>query len=185
MRPPDERRRRFDELYAAYNDPVLAYVVRRTTNGDDAADVFAETFLIAWRRLEDVPPGDQVRPWLFGVARRVLANHHRGERRRTALTARLSTELSGIYHDRDDTTDMSAVAEAFEKLPERYREVLSLSDWEGLNAGEIAGVLGCSINAVRIRLYRARRHLARALESRSAPVERRATRARAEKGDPA
>ncbi|WP_344879955.1 RNA polymerase sigma factor [Nonomuraea antimicrobica] len=47
-RPPDDRRRRFEELYRANHDPVLGYVVRRTANGHDAADVFAETFLTVW-----------------------------------------------------------------------------------------------------------------------------------------
>lgn len=183
MRPPDERRRHFEELYTANNDSVLAYVVRRTKNGHDAADVFAEVFLTVWRRLEDVPPGDRARPWLFGIARRVLANHHRGERRRTALAARLSTELSTVHRDRDDTTETGPVAEAFGKLPERYREVLSLADWEGLNTSEIAVVLGCSLNAARIRLHRARRQLGRALENQS--VQQHATRARVEEGGPA
>jgi RNA polymerase sigma-70 factor (ECF subfamily) len=84
LRPPDERRRRFEEIYAACHDPVLGYVLRRTGNGHDAADVLAETFLTAWRRLDDVPGGESTRPWLYGVARRVLANHHRGAGWRSA-----------------------------------------------------------------------------------------------------
>lgn len=182
MRPPDNRRRRFEELYRANHDPVLGYVVRRTANGHDAADVFAETFLTVWRRLDDVPVGEKARPWLFGVARRVLANHHRGERRHTALTARLASELSAIQHPWEQPVDMDALAEAFADLSDGYREVLSLADWEGLSAAEIAVVLGCSINAVRIRLHRARRRLARAL---SVDPPRRTTRAQVKEGDPA
>jgi DNA-directed RNA polymerase specialized sigma24 family protein len=79
---PDERRHRFEELYAANCGPILGYVLRRTDNPHDAADVIAETFLTAWRRLDAVPPGDEARLWLYGVARRVLANYRRGERRR-------------------------------------------------------------------------------------------------------
>src|SRR5262245_59843684 len=95
LQPDDERRRRFEQVYTNCRDPVLGYVVRRTGDVHDAADVLAETFLIAWRRLDDVPAGDRARPWLMGVARRVLANHRRGERRRTALGDRLRTELAG------------------------------------------------------------------------------------------
>jgi RNA polymerase sigma factor (sigma-70 family) len=175
-------------LYAANGDSVLAYVMRRTANGEDAADVFAEVFLTVWRRLDDVPPGGQARPWMFGVARRALANHHRGERRRTALVIRLGSELSGAQQAaRYGSTGDSALAEALGSLPERYREVLLLADWEGLNAEEIAVVLGCSANAVRIRLHRARRRLARALESRPAAGRgaggRRVSSPLAEKGD--
>ncbi len=89
--PPDtdQRRHRFEAVYAAYHGPVLGYVLRRTGNPDDAADVIADTFLTAWRRLEDMPPEPAARLWLYGVARRVLANHHRGQRRRSALAGRL------------------------------------------------------------------------------------------------
>ena len=77
---PDERQRRFEEVYLAHRGSILGYVLRRTDNPDDAADVIAETFLTAWRRLEDVPRDAEARLWLYGVARRVLANHHRGVR---------------------------------------------------------------------------------------------------------
>ena len=75
----DQRRHRFEAVYAAYHGPVLGYVLRRTGNPDDAADVLADTFLTAWRRLEDLPPEPAARLWLYGVARRVLANHRRGD----------------------------------------------------------------------------------------------------------
>jgi DNA-directed RNA polymerase specialized sigma24 family protein len=92
----DERQRRFEEVYLAYRGSILGYVLRRTDNPDDAADVIAETFLTAWRRLEDVPCDVGARLWLYGVARRVLANHHRGVRRRSALTERLRADRGGF-----------------------------------------------------------------------------------------
>ena len=168
MGPPDERRRRFEEIYAACHDPVLGYVRRRTGNGHDAADVLAETFLTAWRRLDDVPAGDDARPWLYGVARRVLANHHRGERRRNALGDRLRAELSELTvpgHDHD----LDAIAAAFGALPDRERELLSLVAWEGLDPGQVAVALGCSRNAVRVRLHRARRRFAAELRRHDTP----------------
>jgi RNA polymerase sigma factor (sigma-70 family) len=162
---PDEQRRRFEDVYSANCGPVLAYVLRRVRSCDDAPDVLAETFLIAWRRLDDVPPGDAVKPWLYGVARRVLANQRRGERRRSALTERLRTDLA--------TSDLAAqpgwpqpagelaeVARAFRRLPEPDQELLALVGWEGLSAHQIAITLGCSSNAARIRVHRARRKLA-------------------------
>jgi RNA polymerase sigma-70 factor (ECF subfamily) len=170
LRPPDERRRRFEEIYAACHDPVLGYVIRRTGNGHDAADVLAETFLTAWRRLDDVPGGESTRPWLYGVARRVLANHHRGERRRLALGDRLRADLAEAVLVTDHHGDLAAVAEAFRGLPERDRELLSLVAWEGLDTGQIATALGCSRNAVRVRLHRARRRFADALTHSDAPA---------------
>jgi RNA polymerase sigma factor (sigma-70 family) len=163
---PDERRRRFEEVYAANCGPILVYVLRRTDNPDDAADVIAETFLTAWRRLDAVPPGDQARLWLYGVARRVLANHHRGERRRIAANDRLRAQLAARYQPPECTGELAEIAAAFRSLPEPDRELLALVGWEGLDHGQVAAVLGCSRNAVRIRLHRARRRFAEAFASR-------------------
>ena len=152
----DERQRRFEAAYAAHHTPVLGYVLRRTSNADDAADVIAETFLTAWRRLEDMPPEPQSRLWLYGVARRVLANHYRGERRRSALAGRLRADLA-VYRPPEYTGELALIAQAFRRLPAADRELLALTAWEGLDHGQIAVVLGCSRNAVRIRLHRARK----------------------------
>ena len=157
-----DRRRRFDELYAAHNRQVLGYLLRRTESTDDAADVFAETFLTAWRRLDDLPTGQQAGLWLYGTARRTLANFRRGERRRAALAGRLRAGLSG-YQPPEQEGELADITAAFRGLAEPDRELLSLVAWEGLDPGQIAAVLGCSPNAARIRLHRARRRLAGAL----------------------
>jgi RNA polymerase sigma factor (sigma-70 family) len=163
MAATGERHRRFETVYAANQAQILGYVLRRTQNPDDAADVFAETFLTAWRRFEEVPDGEAARLWLYGVARRILANHHRGERRRSALSDRLRADLAATWHHPEYAHDRAPVALAFRRLPEAQRELLALSAWEGLDYGQIALVLGCSRNAVRIRLHRARKQFAREL----------------------
>jgi RNA polymerase sigma factor (sigma-70 family) len=165
--PSEVRRHQFELLFAAHHDLLLAYLLRRTTNTDDAADVLAETFLTAWRRLDQVPAGDGARPWLYGVARRVLSNHRRSESRRTALTVKLRGELAATAPDHTSLTAETAsspAGRAFQQLPERDREVLALTAWEGLTPTEIAVVLGCSRNAARIRLHRARRRFTRLLD---------------------
>jgi DNA-directed RNA polymerase specialized sigma24 family protein len=87
---PADRLRR---LFADTEHELLAYVLRRVDRGEDAADVVAETFLVAWRRMDRVPEGDEARLWLYGVARRQLANQRRGELRRSRLAERLRAEL--------------------------------------------------------------------------------------------
>jgi RNA polymerase sigma-70 factor (ECF subfamily) len=161
-----ERERRFEAVYAANHTPILGYVLRRTSNPDDAADVLAETFLTAWRRVEDVPSGPDARLWLYGVARRVLANHHRGERRRSALSERLRADLDITWRYPEYPDDTARIADAFRRLPADKREILALNVWEGLDYGQIATVLGCSRNAVRIRLHRARKDFAAELGDR-------------------
>src|SRR5262249_27147731 len=85
---------RLTRLYADHGRDVLAYALRRSASPEDAADAVAETFLVAWRRLADLPVGDEAPLWLYGVARRVLANQRRGERRRVRLAEQLRAELS-------------------------------------------------------------------------------------------
>ncbi|MFF2452905.1 RNA polymerase sigma factor [Isoptericola sp. NPDC058082] len=158
-REPPDHEGRFTALFEATHRPLLAYAVRRVADPADAADVVAEAFLVAWRRIEDVPAGTDARPWMFGVARRVLANHHRGTRRRTALADRLRAEVvEAVPPPSDD--DVSDVEQALARLGDEDRELLRLVAWEQLARDEIAMVLGVSRAAVRVRLHRARRRLA-------------------------
>lgn len=166
MEGQDRDRERFEEAYDAYSGLILAYALRRIADPQDAADVVAETFLVAWRRIADLPAGDEARPWLYGVARRVLANRHRGERRRRQLHQRLAADLSPLAREATVTlegSEWSVAAFAFAELSDHDREVLTLAGWDGLDRGEIATVLGCSRAAARVRLHRARRRFARAL----------------------
>src|SRR6185369_10842354 len=87
---------RFEALYAATREPILAYLLRRVDWPEDAADLLADVYLVAWRRIDEVPRGDGARMWLYGVARRQLANHRRGDRRRTALASALAGALRSV-----------------------------------------------------------------------------------------
>lgn len=178
MRPADSsRRERFSALYAACYPRLLGYALRRTQTVEDAADVVAETFLVAWRRLDHVPPGDEARLWLYGVARRVLANQRRGERRRERLEVRLLLEpsLGTPTASIEASGELEPVARAFARLRTRDREVLELVAWEGLAPRDLSIVLGCSLVAARVRLHRARRRFAQELSR--AGVKVRASRA--------
>jgi RNA polymerase sigma factor (sigma-70 family) len=165
----DERRARLEALYATHAGRVLRYAQRRTDQAT-AADVLSEVFVVAWRRLDDVPTTDPL-PWLLACARRVVWHQQRSERRRSKLVERLTantpgTPLSVELHDR-------ALAQAFAMLSERDREALLLTAWEGLTANEAARMLGCSPQAYRVRAHRARKRLAAALldaDARSTPL---------------
>ncbi|GAB1821965.1 RNA polymerase sigma factor [Herbidospora sp. RD11066] len=161
MAHPPGARDRFEAVYDAHYPAIHQYAARRTASPDDTADVISETFLTAWRRIADVPEGDAARLWLYGVARRVLANQRRGHSRRAGLAQRLEDAARPAGPDGLDGLDH--VREAFGDLPERDREVLALAFWEGLTGPEIGRVLGCTATAARIRLHRARKRLARAL----------------------
>lgn len=159
---------RFDQLYRTLSGSILAYAARRTTSAHDAAYVMAETFAIAWRKIDDVPEGDNARPWLYGVARGVLANHHRSNRRRHRLSERVTSQLAAAVElsvTQIDTSVDPAVNVALSSLDEPDRELLMLLAWDDLSRDEAAQVLGCNTATLRVRLHRARWRFRAALEA--------------------
>lgn len=166
-RAAERRRARFERLYEANSHLVLAYALRRTDKAADAADVVSNTFLVAWRRIDDMPEGDRARLWLYGTARRVLANHYRSLRRARRLDDKLRADLE-LAVDEVETQltgpSRAALAHAFGRLSGDDQEVLMLVGVEGLDRRQVAEVLRCSRANVRIRLHRARRRFATELE---------------------
>ena len=158
---------RLRELFRETERDVLSYALRRVSRAEDAADVVAETFLVAWRRIDDVPAGEEARLWLFGVARRQLANLNRGHRRRDQLADRLRDDLALNLPSHLDASDVSdsKVVDALSRLSEEDREVLTLFAWEELKAREIAKVLGLRGVTARSRIHRAKKRLREEMEA--------------------
>jgi RNA polymerase sigma-70 factor (ECF subfamily) len=158
MSKADEER--FSTLYAATRPRITAYALRRTASREEAADIVAETFEIAWRKLTEVPPSPDDLLWLYVTARHVLANSGRRVHRRDELTARLAEGLRAIdvVEDPVDEGGLHALS-SLRSLPPEDRELLMLTGWEGLTSAEVGRVLGCSATAARIRLHRARTRL--------------------------
>lgn len=152
---------RFDALFRDHQRAVLAYAIRRTLTLADAEDAAAETFVIAWRRI-DAAPGEDWLPWLYAIARRVLANQRRGSGRRERLAALLRVEDVPTPMRLGDAADGPAFR-ALATLSPADQEVLRLVAWEELGNQQIAAVLGVSANAVAIRLHRARARFEAAL----------------------
>lgn len=162
---------RFDAIYREHAGAVRRYV-RRRCDADSTDDVVADVFVVAWRRLGEVP--DDPLPWLLGVARRVLANRYREDARGSALDRRMRSEQVHAQPLAEaDRPEPGAVWRALSVLSERDREVLLLVAWEGLSSARAARVLGVSANTFAVRLYRARRRFARELEHGSAKPGRR------------
>ncbi|HEY0277219.1 MAG TPA: sigma-70 family RNA polymerase sigma factor [Solirubrobacterales bacterium] len=164
---------RFGALYRDQGRAILSYALCRVDDPDDAPDVVADTFLVAWRRLDDVPVGPRERLWLYAVARRVIANLHRSTRRRTRLAERLAESLRTEIAAHPAPEGASAeILEAIAELGEENRELLLLVSWEGLSPAEAGRVLGISALAARSRLHRARRRLRALLDERGTESHR-------------
>ncbi|MGN0065365.1 MAG: RNA polymerase sigma factor [Nocardioides sp.] len=166
------RQAAFRELYATTYADVHAFV-RRRVHPSHAEDVVADAMVVAWRRFDEVPsaPGE-ARAWLFGVARHVMLNADRGQRRRDALAVRVADALGAT------TTDEAArvverldLVAAWRRLAPSHQEALALTVWDGLTSSQAATLLGISPVAYRLRLTRARRALRAHLDHLPARAE--------------
>lgn len=163
----DPARRRFEAMFDDHFRSLLGYALRRVADPSAAADVVADTFLVAWRRLDDVPAEPECRLWLYGTARRVLANHHRSERRRSELAAKYAATLRTAVPEPDASS--VDLCEALARLDPDDAELLMLTAWEGLTPIELAQMWGMPAATVRTRLHRARRRLREGLDGERSP----------------
>ncbi len=167
---------RFRQLFETGYQPLVAYARRRTLNPAMADDVVAETFATAWRRRADLRPGAAPLPWLYGIAANVLRNQRRSQGRALRLVDRLHHDpLSATVAQIDLEPPDPELHDALDRLSFDDREILRLVTWEEMNHAEVAEALGCSVNAVGIRLHRARKRLRHELGDGSASTPGRST----------
>jgi RNA polymerase sigma-70 factor (ECF subfamily) len=143
---------RLEELFRRHHRHVFAYAARRVPGRAD--DVVAQVFAIAWRRIDDVPADAE--PWLYGVARRVVAGEWRAQSRREALVSRLCEVAPAETADGEDHADLY---ELLARLGEADREALLLLYWEELTPARAAEALGITREAFNQRASRARLRL--------------------------
>jgi RNA polymerase sigma-70 factor (ECF subfamily) len=156
-----DRRALLDTWFRAYADRVLAYLQHRT-DPQTAQDLLQEVFMIAFAKAAELPQPPL--GWLFGTARRVLANRYRGRRRQDELIARLTENAADSEPDPEAGELKQAFAQTLATLSAADREVLTLTGWYDLTPTEAAEALGCSPSAYAVRLHRARKRLASALD---------------------
>jgi RNA polymerase sigma-70 factor (ECF subfamily) len=155
---------RFEDVYSSSFVRVYAYCLRRTRSREDAEDAVADTFVVAWRRLDDLLAAEHRQAWLYGVARRVLANqrkvserHERTEKR--AMSFAPSIALDNPAQDAEHRLRLAAVLDGLAQLAETDQELLLLAAFEQLSHAEMAIVLETHVETIKSRLYRARQRL--------------------------
>lgn len=165
MTDPQER---FAALYDEHYPAIVRYAARRT-DPEQARDIAMDTFLVVWRRLDEVPP--EALPWLYGVARNVLANEQRGARRRSSLLGRLYRDPAPVAAPDHAlaTVETLRIRQAMATLSPTDQETLQLVAWEELDVAAAAQVVGCTPRTFATRLRRARVRLQAALNPDATP----------------
>lgn len=177
---------RFEALYRAHACAVHAYCLRRTTV-EEAKDATSEVFVVAWRRFENVPQGEETLPWLYGVARNVVANRARSLHRRDRLTTKIASQHEGTVPGPEPqivrNEEHQDLVRALSRLSDKDQEILRLVEWEGLSRQQVADMFYVSRAAIDKRISRAYKKMAHTLGVPTADVL--TTPVTVEKGDEA
>jgi RNA polymerase sigma-70 factor (ECF subfamily) len=170
VRRVESDKARFEQVFRDNARAVLSFALSRT-QPEEAKDVVAQTFLVAWRRFAEVP--EDPLPWLIGVARRTLADLRRADRRREALRSRLSSRYRTVSASVDlDVPEQlhlrGSIGAALRALRPDDRDILVLTAWRDFTVEQLAEALGCSKPTASVRLHRARRRFATLLDEADA-----------------
>ena len=158
----------YTRLVNEHSRSIYRYVMRRLSDRSSCEDVVSETFLIAWRRRDQLPSRDRELAWLYAIAFRVISNQRRSRDRRNRLTVRMALERDGNdIETNDDSLEIESIMNVVKYLRSDERVLLEHVYWERLTYREIAGILGASENAVGIRINRAKRKLKLLLDENS------------------
>ncbi|WP_130348375.1 RNA polymerase sigma factor [Herbihabitans rhizosphaerae] len=162
------RQERFTHVYQEHYGDIKRFVGRRLAE-PEVDDAVADVFAVVWRRLDEL--GSTPLPWLYGVARNVLANQYRSARRARDLLehARATSSRDADPDHAADVANRLAAAAAFDQLSEADQEVLRLVAWENLSSTQVGEVLGCARTTASMRVSRARRRLLRAMDQPEQP----------------
>lgn len=157
----DARTARITAAVDANASDLLAYLARRVDQPEDAADLLSETFLVLWRRASSLPEADsELRPWIFGIARKILLRHYRHSTKQRAISDRLRSILLVVPHPGfADPTEHSELHDAISRLDPVDRDIIGLVHWEGFSLVEVSRIVAMKEGTVRSRYHRARTSL--------------------------
>jgi RNA polymerase sigma-70 factor, ECF subfamily len=152
----------FEEAYRDYAQVAARWARQLGGNTIDSEDVVQEVFLVVNRRLSSFRGDARFTSWLFGITRKVVANHRRRERWRFWFSGSREALVNTPSHQRDPFAELerrqtgAVFYQSLDKLPEKYRTVLVLFEIEGLSTQEVANLCHLRLSTVRVQLHRAR-----------------------------
>ena len=157
----------FEQIMRRHEREIMRYLLRASGDREDAADLFQETWLRAYRAYPRLEPDSEVRPWLYAIAVNLCRNRARDGARRTAVIvaddeANPAADRLGKAHRAHNENDGYAAVrlrELMSALPAKQREALQLRYFAGLDFAEIAAALDCSQEGARANVSQAMRKL--------------------------
>jgi RNA polymerase sigma-70 factor, ECF subfamily len=168
MAEPTEAGQSFDEEALPHLDALYRVALRLTADPSQAEDLVQDTMLKAYRSWRQYRPGTNAKGWLLTILRNTFINDYRRRKHEPIAMDLDAAEPHALYRSMQESDPEGTffsqivddkVIEAIDALPPDFREVLALSDIEGMSYGEIAETLKIPVGTVKSRLFRARRQL--------------------------
>lgn len=167
----------FEQTALIHLDFLHNLALKITRNEDDAQDLVQETFMRAYRFFDKYEPGTNCKAWLYRILKNTFINHYRKQHRRPSEvdfeaieeTQETQVKQTGLKHGDPEETLINSllkedVRQAFDQLPQDYREALFLSLVEGFSYREIAQMMDCPIGTVMSRIHRGRKLMQKQLK---------------------
>ena len=165
-----------NELMTRWQQPLVAFIYRYIGRETEALDLAQETFVRAYETRHRYTVRGKFSTWLFAIAANLCRNYLRWRRRRGEPIAEISedVEITESPQSPGDSPDQAAIRSesvslvrvAIDRLPHDLKTVILLYEYESLSYAEISSVLGCSVKAAEMKLYRARQLLRQRLLAR-------------------
>jgi RNA polymerase sigma-70 factor (ECF subfamily) len=157
----------FSELFKLYYKPIFGYILRRTGDFDDTADIAANTFFNAYVHIKNFSyKGISIKVWLYRIATNEVNLYFRHKQKNNSLFERIDLADKNIFNDylHDDKKELEmelqkhdqflAVLESLKTLPVKYQEVISLRYFEGKDNKEIIEILNINEGTLKSLLSR-------------------------------
>jgi len=157
----------FEQIMRRHEREIMRYLLRASGDREDAADLFQETWLRAYRAYPRLEPDSEVRPWLYAIAVNLCRNRARDGARRAAVIVAddegnpAADRIGKAHRSHNESDGYAAVRlrELMSALPTKQREALQLRYFAGLDYAEIAAALDCSQEGARAHVSQAARKL--------------------------
>jgi RNA polymerase sigma-70 factor (ECF subfamily) len=145
------------EVISKYQQPIYYFIIRMVKQHQQAADLTQQVFVQAYRKVNQLRSGAQLRPWLYKIALNRCKNYFRLIRRHRFMDI-AETELVDDYSVLEEIIDREnkrRLQQAVDRLPRKQRLTVVFRVYQGLSYKEIAHILGCSIDTVKANFYHA------------------------------
>jgi RNA polymerase sigma factor (sigma-70 family) len=163
--------RAFEELYDRHHPALLGFCRHMLGSRDEGEDALQQTFLRAHRALLLHGPPEEVRPWLFAIARNRCRSMHAARKDAADPAADVEPVTDGLAADVEQRSDLRALLADIERLPEDQRSALVLAELADMPHAEIGAVIGVPASKVKALVHQARTHLIAERDARETPCE--------------